>query len=110
VKTPAPAEQIGRSILVFRRQRIILDTDLAALYDVTTKGLNQAVKRNFKRFQEDFMFRLNQAETKALNRPQFVTGSQKHRDRRFPPFAFTEHGAIMAATRRLNPVLASRID
>jgi hypothetical protein len=108
VRTPAPAEEIGRSILVLRRQRVILDTDLAALYDVTTKGPNQAVKRNFKRFPEDFVFRLNQAEAKALNRSQFVTGSQKHRDRRFPPF--TEHGAIMAATRRLNPVLASRID
>lgn len=85
-------------ILVLRRQRIILDADLAALYGVTTKALNQAVKRNAARFPEDFLFRLTRIEIEALNRSQSVTGSQKHRDPRFPPFAFTEHGAIMAAT------------
>jgi hypothetical protein len=73
-------------------------TDLAALYGVATKVLNQAVKRNAERFPEDFMFRLTRTETEALNRSRFVTGSQKHRDPRFPPLAFTEHGAIMAAT------------
>ncbi|HXI48820.1 MAG TPA: ORF6N domain-containing protein [Steroidobacteraceae bacterium] len=56
------------------------------------------VKRNAERFPEDFMFRLTRTETEALNRSQFVTSSQKHRDPRFPPLAFTEHGAIMAAT------------
>jgi hypothetical protein len=81
-----------------RGQRAILDAELAALYGVATKVLNQAVKRNVERFPEDFMFRLTRTETKALNRSQIVTGSQKHRDPRFPPFAFTEHGAIMAAT------------
>ncbi len=65
---------------------------------MATKVLNQAVKRNVERFPEDFMFRLTGSETEALNRSQIVTGSQKHRDPRFPPFAFTEHGAIMAAT------------
>jgi hypothetical protein len=54
---------------------------LAALYGVATKVLNQAVKRNAERFPEDFMFRLTRTETEALNRSQFVTGSQKHRDR-----------------------------
>jgi ORF6N domain len=93
-----PAAQIGRSILMLRGQRAILDAEPAALYGVATKVLNQAVKRNSERFPEDFMFRLTRAETEALNRSQFVTGSQKHRDLRFPPFAFTEHGAIMAAT------------
>ena len=77
---------------------MLLDAELAALYSVTTKALNQAVKRNAARFPEDFMFRLTRAETAALNRSQFVTGSQKHRDPRYPPCAFTEHGAIMAAT------------
>lgn len=77
--------------------RVLLDSELAALYDVTTKALNQAVKRNAERFPEDFMFRLSRTEAEALNRSQSVTGSQKHRDPRFPPFAFTEHGAIMAA-------------
>jgi ORF6N domain len=97
-KALAPVEEIGRTILILRRQRIILDADLAALYGVPTKALNQAVKRNAERFPEDFMFRLSRAEVEALNRSQIVTGSQKHRDPRFPPFAFTEHGAIMAAT------------
>jgi ORF6N domain len=97
-KTLAPVEEIGRTILVLRRQRIILDADLAALYGAPTKALNQAVKRNAKRFPEDFMFRLNRVEVEALNRSQIVTGPQKHRDPRFPPYAFTEHGAIMAAT------------
>jgi ORF6N domain len=60
--------------------------------------LNQAVKRNAERFPEDFMFRLSRAEAEALNRSQSVTASQKHRDPRFPPYAFTEHGAIMAAS------------
>jgi ORF6N domain len=95
---PLPAAQIGRSILMLRGQRAILDAELAALDGVATKVLNQAVKRNAERFPEDFMFRLTRTETEALNRSQFVTGSQKHRDPRFPPFAFTEHGAIMAAT------------
>lgn len=89
---------ITRSILVLRHQRIMLDVDLAALYGVTTKALNQAVKRNVERFPDDFLFRLDRAELRSLNRSQSVTGSQKHRDPRFPPFAFTEHGAIMAAT------------
>ena|SRR5581483_1231010 len=92
-----PVEEITRSILVLRGQRIVL-VELAILYGVPTKALNQAVKRNAERFPEDFMFRLTRAEVEALNRSQIVTGSQRHRDPRFPPFAFTEHGAIMAAT------------
>jgi hypothetical protein len=83
---------------MLRGQRAILDAELAALYGVATKVLNQAVKRNAERFPEDLMYRLTRTETEALNRSQIVTGSQKHRDPRFPPFAFTEHGAIMAAT------------
>jgi len=64
---------------------------------VTTKRLNEQVKRNAERFPGDFMFRLTRYEVEALNRSQIATGSQKHRDPRFPPFAFTEHGAIQAA-------------
>ena len=78
-----PIKEIGDSILVLRRQRIILDADLAALYGVATKVLNQTVKRNVRRFPENFIFRLTRSETEALNRSQFVTGSQKHRDPRF---------------------------
>ena len=90
-------EQITQSILVFRGHKVLLDSDLADLYGVPTKALNQAVKRNAERFPEDFMFRLSGPEAEALNRSQPVTGSQKHRDPRFPPNAFTEHGTMMAA-------------
>jgi len=90
-------EQITQSILVFRGHKVLLDSDLAELYGVPTKALNQAVKRNAERFPEDFMFRLSGPEAEALNRSQPVTGSQKHRDPRFPPNAFTEHGTMMAA-------------
>lgn len=93
-----PVEKITRSILVLRGRKVLLDADLAELYGVRTKALNQAVKRNLDRFPEDFMFRLSHAEAGALNRSQFVTGSQRHRDARFTPFAFAEHGVIMAAT------------
>lgn len=95
---PVRVELITHAILLVRGKRVILDAELAALYDVTTKALNQAVKRNVDRFRDDFVFRLTRDEVDALNRSQSVTGSQKHRDLRFPPFAFTEHGAIMAAT------------
>src|SRR4051812_8144866 len=97
-RNPPTVDRISGAILVLHRQRVILDADLAALYGVTTKRLNEQVKRNAARFPEDFMFRLSAQETDALNRSHFATGSQKHRDPRFPPFAFTEHGAIMAAT------------
>jgi len=97
-EAPVRVEHITRTILLLRGQRVILDAELAALYDVTTKALNQAVKRNAERFPEDFLFQHSRDETEALNRSPSVTGSQTHRNPRFPPFAFTEHGAIMAAT------------
>jgi hypothetical protein len=91
-----------------RGQKVILDADLARIYGVSTKVFNQAVKRNRERFPTDFMFQLTKAEVKDLlfsrsqfvtlkNRSQIVTGSQKHRDPKFVPYAFTEHGAVMAA-------------
>ena len=73
----------------------MLDADLAELYGVSTKRLNEQVKRNKARFPEDFMFRLTFED---LNRSQIATGSQKHRDPRFLPYVFTEHGAIMLAS------------
>jgi hypothetical protein len=88
-------ETISRRILLIRGQKTMLDADLADLYGVSTKALNQAVKRNIERFPEDFMFRLNADEVDTLNRSQIVTGSQKHRDPRYPPYAFTAHGALM---------------
>ena len=93
-----PVEHIAQSILILRGQRVLLDRELASLYRVQTKRLNEQVKRNIDRFPKDFMFRLTRAEIEVLNRSQTATGSQKHRDPRFAPYAFTEHGAIMAAT------------
>jgi hypothetical protein len=93
-KLPVPVES---RILILRRQRIILDSDLAELYGVTVKRLNQQVNRNQDRFPTDFMFRLTAKEDQNL-RLQIATSSQKHGGRRYPPYAFTEHGAIMAAT------------
>lgn len=84
-------------ILTIRGQKVMLDADLARVYGVTTKRLNEQVKRNKDRFPSEFMFRLNQQEVEHLNRSQFATGSQKHRDPRLSPYAFTEHGALMAA-------------
>src|SRR5258708_15475077 len=75
-----PLDQIGQSILIFRGQRVLLDAELASLYGVTTKRLNEQVKRNIERFPADFLFRLNRAETESLNRSQNATGSQKHRE------------------------------
>ena len=73
----------------------MLDFDLAELYGVPTKAFNQAVTRNAARFPEDFMFRLSRAEVEAMNRSHIVTGSQKHRDPRFTPRAFTQEGVAM---------------
>lgn len=95
---PVSAEHISQSILILRGQRVLLDSDLAMLYGATTKRLNEQVKRNIARFPADFMFRLTSEEIGSLNRSHFATGSQRHRDPRFPPYVFTEHGAIMAAT------------
>jgi len=96
--TSNSVDTITQAIVIVRGQRVLLDVELAALYGVPTKSLNQAVKRNSARFPTDFLFQLNPAETKELNRSQNVTGSQRHRDPRHTPYAFTEHGAIMAAS------------
>jgi hypothetical protein len=93
-----PVERIEKSIYLIRGERVMLDSDLAALYEVTTKVLNQAVRRNRERFPQDFMFQLNRLEADELNRSQFVTGSQKHRNPRFRPYAFTEQGVAMLSS------------
>jgi hypothetical protein len=91
-------ERIAQSILVLRGQRVILDEDLAAIYQVQTRVLNQAVKRNSARFPADFMFRLSEREAGSL-RSQFATLKNGHhgQHRKYLPYAFTEHGAIQAA-------------
>jgi len=91
-------EKIEKTIYLIRGQKVMLDRDLAELYQVQTKALNQAVRRNFDRFPADFMFQLSEKEVAELNRSQFVTGSEKHRDPRFRPYAFTEQGVAMLST------------
>ena len=80
----------------------MLDFDLAQLYDVPTKALNQALKRNMERFPEDFMFRLTEQEwayvIQESMRSHIVTASQKKRNTRITPYAFTEHGVTMLAS------------
>lgn len=89
--------KVGSKILVLRNQKVILDSDLAELYAVSVKQLNQQVKRNRDRFPSDFVFTVTTAENEHL-RSQNGTSSSKHGGRRYLPHAFTEHGAIMAAT------------
>lgn len=92
-----PLETITQRILLLREQKVLLDTDLAALYEVETKRFNEQVRRNLLRFPSDFMFQITQDEWDSL-RSQFATlktGRGQHR--KYLPYAFTEHGAIMAA-------------
>jgi hypothetical protein len=84
-------------IMILRRERVILDTALAELYNVSVKRLNEQAKRNRKRFPADFMFQLTPRENKSL-RSQFATSKIGRGGRRSLPYAFTEHGAIMAET------------
>jgi hypothetical protein len=90
-----PVERIERSILFLQGHKVMLDSDLAELYGVTTKRLNEQVKRNKDRFPRDFMFQLTEEEF-ALLRSQFATTSLTKR--RTPPYVFTEHGAVMLAS------------
>lgn len=92
-----PVEQVEGVILLVRSQKVILDADLAELYGVNTKRLNEQVKRNRDRFPEDFMFQLTKNESENL-KSHFATSSSAWGGRRKLPYAFTEHGAIMAAS------------
>jgi hypothetical protein len=92
----APEIAVQSRILVLRGQRVLPDHDLASLYHVTTKRLNEQVSRNSGRFPADFCFQLSPEEVANL-RSQFATSSQGHEGKRHLPFAFSEHGALMAA-------------
>jgi hypothetical protein len=94
-KSLVPEERIEQTILIIRNKKVILDSDLAGLYGVETKALNQAVKRNSERFPENFMFRLTEAE-----KDEVVTNCDHLAKLKFSPnlpYVFTEHGALMAA-------------
>ncbi len=94
-----PTEAITGKILIIRNQRVIMDSDLAMLYDVPTKRLNEQVRRNIERFPDDFMFQLNKEEWENL-KSHFATSSKNngHGGSRHQPLIFTEHGALMAAS------------
>jgi hypothetical protein len=107
-----PAEQIALRIRHFRGEKVLLDFDLAALYDVETRILNQAVRRNADRFPADFMFQLTSEEAEKLsqvvtpsvaghdvsNSSQIVMSSGKYRGKRYRPYAFTEQGVAMLSS------------
>jgi hypothetical protein len=93
----AVVARVERQILVIRGYNVMLDSDLAAAYGVNVKQLNQAVKRNHSRFPADFMFRLNAKELAGL-RSKSATSARLHGGRRYSPYAFTEHGAVMLAS------------
>ena len=92
-----PVERIAQAIRVLRGQRVLLDAELAVLYGVTTKRLNEQVKRNAERFPVDFMFQLTPEEALA-SRSQIATlKTGRGQNIKYRPYAFTEHGAIQAA-------------
>jgi hypothetical protein len=90
-------ERIEEKIHLIRGQKVMLDSDLAEVYQVETRVLNQAVKRNLHRFPDDFMFQLTDEEAESL-RSQAVTSNKSRGGRRYSPYAFTEHGAVMLAS------------
>ena len=94
-----PGTQIDPRILTIRGQRVILDADLAELYEVPNKALLQAMRRNQERFPSDFMFRLTAEEDECL-RSQTVTSKKGRGGRRLLPYAFTEQGVAMMSRSR----------
>lgn len=96
-ESPITMETLSHRIYGIRGLKVMLDADLAELYGVTTKRFNEQVKRNLARFPPDFMFQLEEEEYAAL-RSQFATSNSGRGGRRYLPYAFAEHGAIMAAT------------
>jgi hypothetical protein len=99
----APGPLIEGRIYLIRGQKVLLDSDLAGLYEVETRVLNQAVKRNLERFPEDFMFRLTRKESEALTSQFVISNAAGRGGRRHIPYAFTEQGVAM-----LSSVLASK--
>jgi phage regulator Rha-like protein len=100
---PLPPAVIERKIYLLRKQKVMLDSDLAALYGVETKQLNRAVRRNLERFPSDFMFQLTPAEARAL-RFQIGTSSEgAHGGRRYLPYVFTQEGVAMLSSVLKSP-------
>ncbi|HVM61355.1 MAG TPA: ORF6N domain-containing protein [Verrucomicrobiae bacterium] len=102
-KAIVPVERIERLIYLIRGQKVMLDSDLAEIYGVTTKRLNEQVARNVERFPLDFAFQLTRQEVTHL-RSQIATSKKGRGGRRYQPYVFTEHGAIMLASVLNSPV------
>ena len=98
MKEIIPAERIDKRILVLRDRRVLLDADLAVLYGVDTRTLIQALKRNIARFPDDFMFQLTPEEFAFLRSQNVISKLAGRGGRRYPPYAFTEHGVAMLAS------------
>lgn len=92
-----PIERIERMILLIRGQKVMLDSDLAELYGVTTKRLNEQVRRNLSRFPEDFVFQLTESESDLL-RSKIATSKTGRGGRRYLPYVFTEQGVAMLSS------------
>jgi ORF6N domain len=100
---PLSIGEVAQRIILIRGRRVVLDTDLAAFYGETTKRFNQQVSRNRARFPEDFMFQLSDEEFASLRLQSATLKSGRGQHRKYLPFAFTEHGTIMAATLLNSP-------
>ena len=96
-------QNIQNLIYIIRGQRVMLDFDLAMLYEVETRSLNQTVKRNIRRFPDDFMFQLTEQEWSLIS-SQFVMTSRMKRPKKSLPYAFTEHGALMLSSVPRRPI------
>lgn len=94
----APTNNVAQLIRIIRNQRVILDSDLAAIYGVQTKMLNRAMKRNSKRFPAEFVFCLEPEEAAALRCQIGTLKGGRGQHRKYLPYVFTEHGALMAST------------
>ena len=97
-----PRERIERAILLIRSQKVMLDRDLAELYGIETRVLNQAVQRNIERFPDDFMFQLNKEEFQNW-KSQFVISKSERMGLRYAPYAFTEQGVAMLSSVLRSP-------
>ena len=93
-----PSERIEKRIFLFRGQRVMLDTDLAELYRVTTKRLNEQVRRNIKRFPSDFMFQLTKEEDESLRSQIATLKGTRGQHRKYLPYVFTEQGVAMLSS------------
>ena len=96
--SPAPAARIERAILIVRGHKVLLDADLAALYEVQTRVLVQAVKRNLERFPEDFMLQLRPEEADSLRSQSVISKNPGRGGRRYAPYVFTEQGVAMLSS------------